>query len=98
MPGSWLPPQTSHYGEEEEFPPTVPGAGILTHVIHGTPPSKAPTRPGFLSSKLPNSRIIKISLILFITATMDQIGKLMINIFNFSISPFTSGGLLYTFP
>ena len=87
--------------EEEEFPPPVPGAGgagILTHVRHGTPPTKAPTRPDFLSSKLPNSRIIKISLILFITATMDQIGKLMINIFNFSISPFTSGGLLCTFP
>ena len=95
-------PQTSHYGEEEEFPPlAVPGAGwaggILTHVRHGTPPSKAPTRPDFLSSKLPNSRIIKISLILFITARMDQIGKLMINIFNFSIFPLTSGGLPCTF-
>ena len=44
MTGSWLPPQTSHYGEEEEFPPLVPGAGgaagVLTDVRHGTPPPR----------------------------------------------------------
>ena len=35
MPGSWLPPQTSHYGEEEEFPPLVPGAGgeVFSHTL-----------------------------------------------------------------
>ena len=56
MPGSWLPPSDVSLCSGGRISPPVPGAGILTDVRHGTPPSKAPTRPDFLSSKLPNHK------------------------------------------